>query len=372
MSTQIPKIPATMTGVQLTGHGGLEMLAYRTDIPTPVPKADEVLIQVAAAGVNNTDINTRIGWYNSDVKEATSADSTVESGKSGGWTDGLVFPRVQGADCVGRIVAVGAEVSDDRLGERVVCDPYIKDPSDKTGLDSAGFLGSEHEGAFAQFIAVPSRNVLTVPAAVALSDEELACLPCSGGTAMNMLLMAGAGKGDLALVTGASGGVGTFLVQILKHLGAEVVAVSSAAKKEAVLAVGADHWVDRNLGLEAAVMEATGGRQLSLVADVVGGDTFTQMLAVLRRGGRYVTAGAIAGPIVPFDLRTLYLKSLSFFGSSIYRADTIQTLVDAVAEGGFTPVVESVHPLAEIGAVQTKFLEKKHVGTFILKPPAVQ
>ena len=137
-------------------------------------------------------------------------------------------------------------------------------------------------------------------------------------------------------MTGASGGVGTFLIQILKHLGAEVVAVSSLAKAT-VRAVGADFVVDRSTAdLEAAVLEATGGRQLTLVADVVGGDQFIAMLALLRQGGRYVTAGAIAGPEVTLDLRTLYLKSLSFFGSTVYRRETFPRLLEAVEAGGET------------------------------------
>jgi len=370
-----PEIPATMAAVQLTGYGGLDRLVYRTDVPTPRPEPGEVLIRVTAAGMNNTDINARTGWYNADVKTGTTADGgtagfgVTEAGM-GDWEGGLGFPRIQGADCVGRIVAVGDGVDPRRIGERVIVEPYLVDPDDAEGLESAGFLGLEYDGAFAQFTAFPARNVHKLPEGLAVSDTALATLPCSGGTAMNMLVLAGAKAGDLALVTGASGGVGSFLVQILKHLGAEVVAVCGRSKFEAVRALGAHHVVDRNApSLEDAVLAETGGRKLTLVADVVGGAQFPAMLALLRRGGRYVTAGAIAGPEVTLDLRTLYLKSLTFYGSTVYRPETFPRLLEIVAEGGIEPAVAETRPLSEIREAQTRFLEKTHIGSLVLIPP---
>ena len=90
---------------------------------------------------------------------------------------------------------------------------------------------------------------------------------------------------------------------------------------------------------------------------------------MLKRGGRYVTAGAIAGPLVSLDLRTLYLKNLSFFGSTVYRQDTFPTLIRALAEGGIRPAIDAVRPLEQIREAQTAFLEKRHVGSLVLIPP---
>ena len=369
-------IPETMTAVRLTGYGGLERLQFGDDLPTPKAEPGEVLIQVTAAGMNNTDINTRTGWYNQSVTSGTTADGGqsgfgVDSGGLGDWGGDITFPRIQGADVVGRIVAVGEGVRRDRIGERVVCDPYMRDPDDEMGLESASFLGADRDGGFAQFTTVPSENAVAVPTGVEASDAEIATLPCSGGTATNMLLMAGIRAGDRVLVTGASGGVGTFLVQIAKHVGAEVVAVCGKAKQEAVLALGADAVVDRTTDdLERAALAASGGRPFTLVADVVGGDLFPQCLALLSRGGRYVTAGAIAGPLVTLDLRTLYLKNLSFFGSTVYRRDAFPALLRILAEGGIKPAVETTRPLAEIREAQEAFLEKRHVGSIVLIPPS--
>lgn len=369
-------LPKTMTAVHLTGHGGLDRLELRHDVPVPKPGPCKVLVRVTAAGINNTDINTRTGWYN----QAVSSGTTAEGGKDGfgvseqgmgDWEGGLTFPRIQGADAVGRIVAVGSGVEPGRVGERVVCDPYIRDPDDVEGFDSAGFLGSEHDGAFAQYTVVPSLNAVSVPDDLPLSDAALATLPCSGGTAMNMLAIAGAKAGDLALVTGASGGVGTFLVQILKAIGAEVVAVAGKSKMSAVSDLGADHVIDRDgEDILARVLEGTGGRKLSLVADVVGGANFPSLLKLLRRGGRYVTAGAIGGPKVELDLRMLYLKNLSLFGSTVYLRQTFPRLIDMVVSGKIKPFSTKSWPLAEIRAAQTEFFEKKHVGSLVLLPSA--
>ncbi len=371
------KLPKTMSAVLLTGYGGLEMLEYRDDVPVPEPGPGEVLINVTAAGMNNTDINTRIGWYSSSVQSGTTAEGGtegvgLEEGGSGGWTGDVGFPRIQGADLVGQIVAVGPGGDDSSIGQKVTCDPYFRDPEDETGLESSAFLGSECNGSFAQFTVVAAENVHQVPDGTGLADEAIVTLPCSGGTAMNMLLMAGVKAGDRVLVTGASGGVGSLLVQISKHLGAEVVAVASASKHAALLALGADACIDRSADEHAQpALDAMGDRKFTVVADVVGGERFSEYLSVLGRGGRYVTAGAIAGPIVELDLRTLYLNSLEFYGSSAYRRDTFPALMRVLAEGGLKPAVASVHPLSEIREAQAAFLEKNHVGSLVLVPPAV-
>ncbi len=371
-------IPREMTGVQLTGYGGLEKLVYRHDLVRPEPAEREVLIQVSAAGMNNTDINSRTGWYAKSVEEGTteaggSSGFGVDAGGMGDWTGDIVFPRIQGADVVGRIVAVGPGVPETRIGEHVLCNPYLGVADDPDSLDQAGFLGAERDGAFAQFMTIPASNAHLLPTDLSVPDTALATLPCSGGTAMNMLLMAGIKAGDKVLVTGASGGVGSFLVQIAKHFGAEVVALVGAAKRDAVLALGADTAIDRSAeDWVQQARKASGGEGFTLVADVVGGAIFTDLLALLRRGGRFVTAGAIAGPLVTLDLRTLYLKNLSFFGSAVFLSATFPTLLRVLAEGGLKPAVAEVSPLSGIRDAQERFLEKRHVGSLVLIPPPLE
>ncbi len=366
-----------MCAVQLTGYGGLEKLEYRTDAPVPGVAPGWVLIRVTAAGMNNTDINSRIGWYSPEAgrdsdERGGSSGLGVSSGGMGDWTGDIQFPRIQGADCVGRVEAVGAGVSGSRVGERVICMPYFCDWDDPDWMESAGFLGAEYDGAFAQFVTVPSRNAVAIPDDAPFSDAELATLPCSGGTAMNMLKISAVSPDDLVLVTGASGGVGTFLVQIAKCAGAQVIAVCGSSKAESVLAIGADAVIDRSTDeLERDALAAAGGQEFTLIADVVGGDQFPDYLGLLRRGGRYVAAGAVAGAHVTLDLRTLYLKNLSFFGSTVYLQETFPALIQMLLDGGLRPAVAAVRPLSEIREAQQDFLTKTHVGSMVLIPPDI-
>ena len=135
-------LPNTMTAAILTGHGGLEKIVVRDDITRPEPKANEVLIQVGACGINNTDINTRIGWYSKSVSSGTTSNGGVDgldrlSEEDTTWGGGaVVFPRIQGADAAGRIVAVGEDVSVERIGERVLVDPWLRNPTDPQNRNS--------------------------------------------------------------------------------------------------------------------------------------------------------------------------------------------------------------------------------------------
>jgi len=147
-----------MNAVLLKGHGGLEQLEYRDDVPVPKPAAGEVLVQVGAAAVNNTDINTRIGWYSKSVATATGEASvqTANAATDGGWAGNpFVFPRIQGTDVCGRIVAVGAGVSPARIGERVLVDPVLR-PADGP-LENVGLVGPERAGGFPGVVVVVAK-----------------------------------------------------------------------------------------------------------------------------------------------------------------------------------------------------------------------
>ena len=127
-------LPPVMKAVVLTGHGGLDKLVYREDVPVPVAGKGEVLVKVGASALNNTDINTRTSWYAPDVTSGITEGGGQEGfdqaeGKSAAWSGKpLTFPRIQGADVCGRIVAVGEGVDASRIGERVIIDGWIRDP----------------------------------------------------------------------------------------------------------------------------------------------------------------------------------------------------------------------------------------------------
>ena len=356
-------IPDTMTAVLLTGHGGFDRLDYRHDVPVPKPGHAEVLIEIGAAGVNNTDINTRIGWYSKSVTSDTSSTEPVDAGEVGSWSGApLGFPRIQGADACGRIVAVGDGVSRSRLGERVIVVTMQRALSGDVPYATAT-LGSEMDGAFAQYLVARSNETFAVECD--WTDVELASLPCAYSTAENMLHRAGVVRSDRVLITGASGGVGTAAIQLAKRRGAFVIAVAGADKAEAVRAVGADDVLHRGTDLVAAI----GVESVDVVVDLVAGPHWGELLEVLRRGGRYIVSGAIAGPIVELDVRTLYLKDLTLHGATCQAPEVFENLVGYVERGEIRPLVHSTYPLAEIARAQADFLAKHFVGKLVLIPP---
>jgi NADPH:quinone reductase-like Zn-dependent oxidoreductase len=194
---------------------------------------------------------------------------------------------------------------------------------------------------------------------------ELASIPCAYATAENMLHRTKAAAGEHVLVTGASGGVGSAAVQLAKRRGARVTAITAAAKVEQVRAIGADRVIDRHDDVVAAL----GEESIDLVVDNVAGPQVESLLKVLRRGGRYTSSGAIGGPIVSLDLRSVYLKDLTLVGCTAWDEPVFPNLVGYIERGEIRPLVAATFPLERIADAQREFLEKRHVGKFVLVPP---
>ncbi|MEM7433233.1 MAG: alcohol dehydrogenase family protein [Pseudomonadota bacterium] len=353
-----------MKAVVTLGNGGYEMLSYR-DVPLPTLGAGEVLIQVLAAGVNNTEINTRLGWYSADVTAATNDTSNDQEAEAiarsdGGWNEATPFPFIQGTDCCGRVVEVATGVDQALIGKRVLVRACMR----SDGFESLEniWMASDFDGAFAEYVKVPASEVFAVECD--WSDAELATLPCAYATAENMVHRCDIGEGDRVLVAGASGGVGSAALQLAKRRGAIVFGIAGAAKADTVADLGADRVLVRGEDLVAAL----GDSSIDVVIDNVGGPTFPAMLKVLRRGGRYTSSGAIAGPIVNLDLRDLYLKDITMIGCTAWDEPVFPNLIGYVERGEIRPVLAKTFPLAEIVAAQTEFLKKQHVGNFVLLP----
>ena len=362
------QIPETMHAVLLTGHGGLDKLDYRTDVPVPQPQTGEIQVRIAAAGVNNTDINTRTGWYSKAVTEDTNTGGSDGFKKvddeDASWSGvPLSLPRIQGADICGYVTAVGEGVDEARVGERVIVRNLLR-----TYVDYRPFecwtIGSECDGGFAQFVAAPARETHAVYSD--WSDVELASIPCAYSTAENMLHRAGVGA-ERVLITGASGGVGSAAVQLAKRRGAHVIALSSAAKADDVRTLGADEILDRDANLARELGEGS----IDVVVDLVAGPQWPSFLEVLRRGGRYAVSGAIAGPLSEIDVRTLYLKDLTLFGCTFQEEEVFNNVIKYVEAGEIRPVIAKTYPLSDIAQAQEDFLAKKHTGNLILIPPQV-
>ena len=211
-------VPTKMMAVVTVGNGGFDKLEYKS-VPTPEPEAGEVLLQVLAAGVNNTEINTRLGWYSETVTAATSSTSdtqeeSAEHKADGGWNEKTPFPLIQGTDCCGRVVASGADVSTELIGQRVIVRACMR-PNGYDVMDNV-WMASDFDGAFAQYVKVPASEVFVVDCD--WSDAELATIPCAYGTSENMLHRADVNKNDTVLVAGASGGVGSATVQLQQRV----------------------------------------------------------------------------------------------------------------------------------------------------------
>lgn len=361
-------LPTTMQGVLLVGHGDFEKLEFRMDIPVPRPAAGEVLIRVLAAGVNNTDINTRVGWYSKSVTTGTA--SRAQDGFPSAQNDDaswsglpLAFPRIQGADCCGQIVAVGNGVDPDRIGERVLVRNMLRSYVDYRPYECWTF-GSECDGGFAQYTKAPSKETYAVNCD--WSDIELASIPCAYSTAEGMLHRANVRDGEHVAITGASGGVGSAAIQLAKRRGAYVTAIAGQDKAALLLELGADTVIGRHENLVSKLGKET----VDVALDVAAGPGFRALLDVLRRGGRYVVAGAIAGPLVELDVRDLYLKDLSFFGCTFQDDVVFENLVAYIQRNEIRPCVSKTFPLHEIAQAQKAFLSKSLVGKIVLEIPA--
>jgi NADPH:quinone reductase-like Zn-dependent oxidoreductase len=357
--------PSTMQAVILTGHGGPEKLELRSDWPVPAFGENDVLIRVGAAGVNNTDINTRTGWYSKSVTGDTAASAAGATADDGGWAGvPLAFPRIQGADICGRVVAVGAAVDQALVGRRVLVRTMQPAGESAEGPVTVT-VGSEMDGGFADYVAMPAEMV--VPVECDWTDIDLASIPCAWSTAENMLERAGVASGDRVLVTGASGGVGSAAVLLAKRRGAHVTAIAARSKQDFLKSIGVDRLIAREDNLPAAV----GRSSVDVVVDLVGGKEWPSLLACLKRGGRYIVSGAIAGPIVSLDLRDLYLNDWTLKGATWQPMSILENVVSYIEAGEIRPVVSKTYPLSAIREAQADFVAKTHPGKLVLVPDAL-
>ncbi len=344
-----------MRAAVMERHGGPEALVVRDDVDEPSPGAGQVLVGVRAAGVNNTDIWTREGAYGSP------ADPDAVAGWLGAPVD---TPRIQGADIAGVVQQVGPGVDEGWVGRRVLVDPaFYADAS--PDADVVALLGSERDGGFAEAVVVDAAQVHDVSDSP-LTEAELACLPIAYGTAAGMLARGRAADGECVVVTGASGGVGVALVQLAAAAGLRVVALSTHDKAERLIKLGADVVVDRHSSTLTDDLAAAAPNGIDLVADVVGGETFSIWPGVVSRRGRIVVAGAIAGPVVTLDLRPLYLQQRQIIGSTMHTRRDFGALVERARRGEVSPPVAARFGLEQIHAAQQAMRSGSSLGKVVI------
>src|SRR5690606_32362603 len=365
-------IPSSMKAMVLKGHGGIDQLMYQ-DVPVPQPREGEVLVQVTATAKNNTDRKAREGLYPTKKGEMPSFQM--------GGKPTLTFPRIQGADIVGRIVAVGTGVSEQRIGERGLLDFNIY-ADNRTDINlTPDYYGHGADGGYAEYVALPSDQFHHIPNPD-LADAELASMGmCSYQTAYHMLTSANIQAGERVLVTGASGGVGTALIQLCRIIGAIPYALSQKDKADPLLELGAEAVLDRTDmdSFVDRVKAETGGKPLDAVMDLVGGDMTDRFIDAMifdmnarSTYPRLSIAGASGGNISEILWTRIYLYQVQIFGVSHGTREEAEQLMRWIRSGDLKPVLHGAFRLSELHRAEGYFMNRgsNYLGKIVIVPDA--
>jgi NADPH:quinone reductase-like Zn-dependent oxidoreductase len=317
------------------------------DVPTPEPGPGEVLIQVHAVSVNRT------------------LDCVVRAGK---YARPVTLPLVPGVDPSGVVVAVGAGVTDRKLGDRVVT--AIRVSKDGAAGGGPRLLGVHSWGGYAEFVKVPADRTGLIPDGVDFITATVVARHAP--TAFYLLRdRAKLAAGEWVLVMGAAGGLGSAGVQAAKYLGAKVIAAAGADERVQVgVDLGADAGVNyRTQDLTAEVLRITGERGVNVVFENIGApDLFTKAFASLGRQGRLVTAGGHGGGIVPLDINRLYMNQLMVSGATGEIPEDVTLSLRAAAEGRFRAIVDRVLPLSQAPLAHELVEQRVGTGKIVLDP----
>lgn len=335
-------------------HGTIDDLHY-DELERQPPAEGEVQLRVQACALNHLDLWVLKGW----------------PGLS------LQMPHIGGSDIAGEVAALGRGVSGWSSGQRVAVNPGFAVEDDewtKRGEESMSpnyrIIGEHVPGGFAEYVNVPAKNLKAVPEEISYSEACAALLV--GLTAWRMLVVRGELKqGSSVLIVGAGGGVNSFCIQLAKHFGARVIALTSTeAKIEQAKALGADEVINYNLepNWSKAVWQLTEKRGVDLVVDNVGAATFEQSLRAAARGGKLLTVGNTSGHSVRFDNRLVFAKQLSIVGSTMGSRKDFENVTDLIWSGKIKPVIDCELPLSE-GKRGYELLERgQQFGKVILRP----
>lgn len=342
-----------MRALAFEGHGDLGRVGLM-ELPVPDPNPGEALIAVRAAAFNRLDLWVLEGWAGLKLK----------------------WPHIMGCDGSGVVVAVGAEVTRFQPGDRVAINPTIcNDPTDyfaRLGYDNMcddfAIFGEHVDGFFAEYAAVPQRNLLALPDHV--SHQTAAAASLVFITAWHSLVTRGHLRpGESVLVVGAGGGVNTASIQIARLVGASPILVVGSSREKLALAreLGADVTMNRHeMDWSREVFGLTGRRGVDVVVDNVGAATYLQSLRALRRGGRLLTVGNSSGPRFEMDNRYIFGKHLSVIGSTMGTSIDFETVMGLVFEGRLRPVIDTVYPLEHGRTALERMKDGEVIGKLIL------
>lgn len=344
-----------MKAIQVTGYGDVDKLQL-VELAIPEPGENDVLIQVKACAINNTEIWMREGAYG--------------TGSKSGWRpEGVHFPRTPGSDIAGTIVKAGKRVDTSMIGKDVVLFPFTS--SGREGAEhiseDMSFIGSEYDGGYAEYVVWPAELCFNMPLP---NYTESAVFSVSGMTAWHMIEQIQAHPDETVVVTGANGGVGSLNVQIAsKVFGAKVIAiVGDLAVTDKLKKLGATHVLSyKSAHLAKDILEVNGG-PVDSVLDVVGDALFPTSLQVLKKGGKFCISGSAGGQHTDLDFRTLYLKHLTFYGSVLGTIEEFKRMLQAISEGKIEPVIDKTFPLEQAPEAQVYFKKTGKLGKIVLLP----
>jgi NADPH:quinone reductase-like Zn-dependent oxidoreductase len=340
-----------MKAILFHEHGAPDVLKY-TDAPEPALRANDVLVRVRACALNHLDLWVRRGLPNVPIP----------------------LPHIPGSDVAGEIAKIGADVTNIRVGQKVVLAPLVscgKCPACLAGLDNhcrqATNLGYMIDGGCAEFARAPEVNCLPYPEN--LKWEEAAAVPLVFQTAWHMLITrAQLQPGEDVLILGAGSGVGSAAIQIAKFFGARVIATAGSDQKlSKAKELGADHLTNhKTQKIRDEVRRITSKRGVDVVFEHVGTATWEDSLASLAPAGRLVTCGATTGFDAKVDLRFLFSRQLSLLGSYMGTKSELHTVMNLVASGKLKPIVDRVFPLAEAAAAHAYLESGSQFGKVVL------
>jgi 2-desacetyl-2-hydroxyethyl bacteriochlorophyllide A dehydrogenase len=342
-----------MKCVRIHEHGGIDQLILE-DVPTPRIGPNDVLVRVKATSINHLDIWVRQGL------------------------PGVKFPlpMIPGVDAAGLVEEAGSEVRHARIGDRVVVAQGISCGHCKQCLNGDDnlckdyrLIGEHRDGADAELLAVPGRNILKLSDSVTF--ETAAAVALVFLTAWQMIVnKAKVQPGDDILVVGASSGVGSAGLQIAKMLGARVIATTSSDEKAAkARELGADEVINyKTHSVLDQVRRLTEKKGVEVVFDHVGVSVWEECIKATAKGGRLVTCGATSGYEAKIDLRYVFYKQLQILGSTMGRKGDLITILSLIERGLLKPVIDRVMPLTDVRQAHQIVEEGKHFGKIVLIP----
>jgi len=332
--------------------GGPEKLSYE-DVPEPKVSETEVLIRVRACALNRLDIWARQGTRGERIP----------------------MPHISGCDISGEVAQVGSLAKNHRLGDRVLIAPGISDGTCEycaTGWDSLcesyKIIGYETQGGYAEYVAVPSENVLPIPGH--LNFDEAAAVPLVFLTAWHMLVTrARLTAGETVLVWAAGSGVGSAAIQVAKVLGAKVIATAGNDEKlEKAKKIGADWVVNHHTqDVPAEVKRITNGRKANVIFDHIGQATWDKSMRAMAPAGRLVNCGVTSGGKAEIDIRFVFVRQFSLMGSYMGGRGELLKVLKFFEDGRLKPVVDSVFPLSDAAKAQATMEKSEHFGKIVLK-----